>query len=136
MRRWISIWLFVGCIAVSLLAGTSEAAVNVGIGIALPQLAITAAPALVVIPGSSAYVAPEVEVGLFFSNGSWYRPYQGGWYVSAGYNGPWGSVAIGSVPPAIIGYSRDGYESRDAYPANGRGRGMGMGMMGRGMGMR
>ncbi len=136
MKRWMIMVLFGAFLSVWLSGpAKSEAGANVNIGIQLPALAITAAPAMVVIPGSSAYVAPDVEVGLFFSNGYWYRPYQGGWYVSAEFNGPWGRVAIGSVPPAIIGYSRDSYESRDPHPMNGRGHGMGMGMMGMG-GMR
>lgn len=134
MKKWVSTWSFVGFVAVLVLAGKTEAGVNVGIGIALPPLAVTAAPALVVIPGSSAYVAPEVAAGLFFYNGSWYRPYQGGWYAAVQFNGPWGGVAIESVPPAITGYSPVGYERREEQPMPHRGHGMGMGM-GRGMGM-
>ncbi len=133
MKRWMIMVLLGAALSVGLLSpGKGDAGVNVNIGVQLPPLAITAAPPMVVIPGTYAYYAPDVQAGLFFYNGNWYRPYQGGWYSSVQFNGPWGSVAIGSVPPAIIGfYSPDGYESRDAYPMmNGRGHGMGMGMMG------
>jgi hypothetical protein len=139
-----------------------EAGVNLNITIPLPGLEIVAPPAMVVIPGTYAYYAPDVEADLFFYHGYWYRPYQGGWYYSLGYNGPWGRVTIGNVPPPLVNlrpdyrnipdrYGRmpygtvqrnwrqweeerywDSYERGDEQPAPRHGRGMGMGM---GMGM-
>jgi hypothetical protein len=81
----------------------SDARININIDIPLPGLVIPAPPALVVIPGTSAYVAPDVESDLFFYQGCWYRPYQGAWYAAAEYNGHWGPVAIRNVPVPLIG---------------------------------
>jgi hypothetical protein len=140
MKRWMIIALFGTFFSMQLCyPGISHSKVNVNIAVQLPPLAITAAPAMVPIPGTYAYYAPDVQAGLFFCNGYWYRPYQGGWYTSVQFNGPWGSVAIGNVPSAIVGYvgyPRDGYGSTDANPMNGGRHGMGMGMMGMGRRMR
>jgi hypothetical protein len=76
----------------------SGAEVNVSITVPLPGLVIPAPPALVVIPGTYAYYPPGVSVDIFFYHGSWYRPYGGHWFISAGYNGPWRSVAFERVP--------------------------------------
>jgi hypothetical protein len=91
----------------------SEAGIHINIAIPLPGLVIPVPPALVVIPGTYAYVAPDVESDLFFYQGYWYRPYQGGWYASAEYNGPWGRVSIRNVPSPLIGL-RPGF--RNAAP--------------------
>lgn len=81
----------------------SYAEVNVNIGVGLPALFIPAPPALIVIPGTYAYYPPDVGVDIFFYHGYWYRPYQGRWFISAEYNGPWGAVAIGRVPRVLRG---------------------------------
>jgi hypothetical protein len=141
-------------------AGNAE--INVNIDIPLPGIVITGPPAMVVVPDTYVYFAPDVEADLFFYRGYWYRPYQGRWYISLGYNGPWGGIAIGNVPPALInlppdcrythpGHERmpygmvqrnwrtweeerhwDNYEGRDEHARPRHGQGMGRGM---GMGM-
>lgn len=138
----------------------SEARVDVNITIPLPGLGIAAPPAMVVIPGTYAYFAPDVEADLFFYRGYWYRPYRGEWYYSVEYSGPWGRVAIGNIPPPLIdlspgyrnvppGYERmpypmvkrnwrhweeerywGSYDRGDEHGMPHRGHGMGMGHMG------
>ncbi len=81
---------------------TSNAEVNVNVNIPLPGLVISAPPALIVIPGTYVYYPPDVQVDIFFYHGYWYRPYQGGWYLSTGYNGPWRAVGPGRVPHALV----------------------------------
>ncbi len=81
--------------------------VNVNINIPLPSLVISGPPTMMVIPGSYVYFAPDVEADLFFYRGYWYRPYQGEWYYSVEYNGPWGRIAIGNVPTALINLPPD-----------------------------
>jgi hypothetical protein len=81
-------------------AGT--AGINVNINIPLPALVLDGPPAMVVIPGTYAYAAPDVETDLFFYHGYWYRSSRGGWYVSLEYNGPWGYAAIDDVPRVLI----------------------------------
>jgi len=139
-----------------------NAGINVDINVPLPGIVIAGPPAMVVVPGAYVYFAPDVEADLFYYHGYWYRPHQGGWYNSLGYNGPWGRVTIGNVPPPLVnlrsgyrnvspGYERmpypvvqrywrqweeerywDSYQRSDEHPAPHRGHGMGMG---RGMGM-
>jgi len=54
------------------------------------------APELVALPGTSIYVAPAFTTDLFFTDGYWWRPYNGGWYRSAYYDRGW--VQYGGVP--------------------------------------
>ncbi len=82
---------------------SSNAEVNVSISVPLPGLAISAPPAMVIIPGTYVYYPPEVSADIFFYHGYWYRPYQGGWYMANGYNGPWRTIAPGHVPHAVMG---------------------------------
>ncbi len=85
----------------------SSAEVNVNINIPLPEVVFSAPPALVVIPGTYAYFAPEVAVDIFFYQGYWYRPYDGRWYIAADYRGPWSFVAINRVPPVFLSLPPD-----------------------------
>jgi hypothetical protein len=82
--------------------GTTYAEVHVNIDIPLPGLVIPAPPALIVIPGTYVYYPPDVDVDIFFYHGYWYRPYQGGWFIADGYNGPWRSIGPRRVPGALI----------------------------------
>ncbi len=99
--------VIVALCAVALLAGEiyptkSNAEVSINVTIPLPGLVITSPPAMAVIPGTYAYFAPDVEANIFFYHGYWYRPYEGRWYVSAEYSGPWGYIAINRVPSVLI----------------------------------
>lgn len=74
-----------------------------GIGIPLPpRLFVPAPPPVVVIPGTYAYFAPDVDVDLFFYHDHWYRPHGGIWYISGDYNGPWAHIEVGRVPRMLI----------------------------------
>jgi hypothetical protein len=68
----------------------------------LPPLLIPAPPPVVLIPGTYAYFAPDVDAELIFYGGFWYRPYRGGWYRASHYNGPWGFVNTKKVPGVLI----------------------------------
>lgn len=144
------------------LPNAGNAGIDVNINIPLPGIVIPVPPVMIVVPGAYVYFTPDVETDLFFYRGYWYRPYQGQWYISLEYNGPWGYAAIESVPHALInlprnyrhvrpGYERmpygivkrnwraweekrywDNYEARDDQVRPHQGHGMGRG---RGMGM-
>jgi hypothetical protein len=88
----------------ALLAGATnaQAEVSVNINIPLPGVVIAEPPALVVIPGTYAYFAPDVDVDIIFYQGYWYRPYMGRWHVSANYNGPWKFVPAQRVPRTLV----------------------------------
>ncbi len=68
----------------------------------LPKLFIPAPPPLVVIPGTYAYVVPDIEVDVIFHSGFWYRPFSGSWYRSGHYNGPWVIIAPPLIPAPIL----------------------------------
>jgi hypothetical protein len=83
----------------------SNAGVNISINIPLPGLAVSAPPALVMVPGTYVYFAPDLDADVFFYDGYWYRPYAGYWYISADYRGPWGSVAVERMPLVLLNLS-------------------------------
>jgi hypothetical protein len=76
--------------------------VNVGIDVPLPVFEIPAPPAVVVIPGTYAYFAPDADVDILFYHNYWYRPYRGRWYRGLGYNGPWSFVPETRVPGVLL----------------------------------
>lgn len=104
MKKWVVVFLGVaaGAAVVVSVPTRSHAGVNVSINIPLPGLVFVAPPAMAVVPGTYVYVAPEADADLFFYQGYWYRPYNGRWYVSVDFNGPWGSIAFNHVPQALI----------------------------------
>jgi len=89
------------------LAGQSDAGVDVNVGIFAPPPAyvVPAPPPVVVIPGSYVYLVPGIDVDILFYHGYWWRPYQGHWYRSKSYNGPWGYYK--NVPRAIMALPPD-----------------------------
>jgi hypothetical protein len=100
------------------------AGVEVGVHISLPAPIVFAAPpAVIVLPDTNdVYVAPDVDVDLFFWNGWWWRPWEGGWYRSRYYDRGW--VYYSHVPsfyfdvdPGWRGYYRhhDWYGRRWNY---------------------
>ena len=68
----------------------AEVTVNIGFSLPLPPvIRFHEAPRMVVLPGTYTYVAPDVDVDIFFNDGWWWRPYQGRWYRSHDYNSGW-----------------------------------------------
>jgi hypothetical protein len=88
-------------------SGSAEVNVNVGINVPLPSLVFHAPPPVVVVPGTYAYVVPDVDVDIVFFQGYWYRPYGDRWFRSASYNGPWRHLAHASVPGALYSLPSD-----------------------------
>ncbi len=89
MKRFLlSIILFAPAIVIS---GPAMARVDISVNISLPSPIVFAAPpAVVVLPETdNVYVAPDVNVDLFFWNGWWWRPWEGRWYRSRYYNRGW-----------------------------------------------
>jgi hypothetical protein len=67
------------------------AAVNINIGIPLPPPIIFAAPPeVIVLPDSDdVYVAPDIDVDIYFWHGWWWRFWEGRWYYSLYYDRAW-----------------------------------------------
>lgn len=70
---------------------------NLSIGINVPSY-----PHLVVIPGYPVYYAPGLHANYFFYDGLYWVFYEGNWYASSWYDGPWGYVHPDSVPVFIL----------------------------------
>jgi len=89
--------LIIALLAVVLVA-PSEAQVQIDIGIHLP-----APPQLVVVPEVRAvqYV-PTAPANLFFYDGQYWAYVNGGWHVSARFNGPWIVISPVFVPRPIL----------------------------------
>jgi hypothetical protein len=63
---------------------------RIRIGVPMPpHIEFSAPPRLVVVPETYVYVAPDVEEEIFFSDGWWYRPWEGRWYRSRHHNSGW-----------------------------------------------
>lgn len=84
-------------------AAASPAGAEVNIRLPLPRLFLPLPPPLVLIPGTYAYTAPDVDADIVFYQGAWYRPHGGFWYFSSGYNGPWRVLSAERVPRVLIG---------------------------------
>ena len=76
------------------------------------------APELVGLPGTSIYVAPAFATDLFFTDGYWWRPYNGGWYRSAYYDRGW--VPYGGVPAWYRGVPNNWRYNYNHHEWNGR----------------
>ncbi len=87
--------LFLGTLLVALMFSfplpmMAAVSVNIGFSIPLPPvIQFHEPPRMVVLPGTYTYVAPDVDVDIFFNDGWWWRPYQGRWYRSHDYNSGW-----------------------------------------------
>lgn len=76
-------------------AGTAQANISVQIGIP-PVLVFYEPPRLVLLPRTQVYVAPGLDVDLFFHDGWWWRVWNGHWYHSRSYLSGW--VYYSNVP--------------------------------------
>lgn len=85
----------------------SFAGVHVGVGINLPVYTFAAPPELVVIPGTYAYTVPDAGVDIIFHHDYWYRPFEGRWYRSRHYNGPWVFIDRHRVPGFFLNLPPD-----------------------------
>ncbi|MBM4341126.1 MAG: hypothetical protein FJ110_16470 [Deltaproteobacteria bacterium] len=90
------------------------AAIDIRIGIPLPPpIIFPAPPAVIVLPNTTTvYVAPDIDVDLFFWDGWWWRPWDGRWYRSRYYDRGW--IYYDAVPrfyfdvdPGWRGFYRD-----------------------------
>lgn len=128
MKEGIRITLCVGLMALGILAipGTSSAGLNVNIGLYSPAPAyvLTGPPYVVVIPRTSVYYAPGIDVDLFFYQGYWYRPSRGHWYRAREHHGPWRFISPMRVPRPVFSapHERDHGASKHREPSRGHGK--------------
>ncbi len=101
--------------ALALMAGLAappsscaEVSVNVQIG-PPPAYVFPGPPQVIAIPGTYVYLVPGIAVEILFFQGYWYRPYEGHWFRSRSYNGPWHYHE--RVPAAIVGLPPNYYHA-------------------------
>jgi hypothetical protein len=106
---------FVCCIIAAAAAvavtGPAHAEVSVNINLGPPPIVVAEPPAVVAIPQTRVYFAPDPHVEVFFYGGYWWSPRGPQWYRARAYNGPWGVVETYRVPKAVIYVPRD-YRTR------------------------
>jgi hypothetical protein len=75
-----------------------------------PAYSFPATPEVAVIPGTYAYIVPDIGVDILFYQGYWYRPHAGRWFFALSHNGPWVLLAPPRVPHVLLnlppGYRR------------------------------
>jgi hypothetical protein len=54
-----------------------------------PPIQFSAPPRLVVLPETYVYVAPDTDEEIYFYDGWWWRPWEGGWYRSRAHDSGW-----------------------------------------------
>lgn len=64
-----------------------------------PVVTLPGEPDVMVIPRSDVYYIPDIDANIVFYDGNWYRRYDGRWYISSSYAGPWVYI---ETPPSII----------------------------------
>jgi hypothetical protein len=107
MKKGALVIIFVG-IMILICKGYSNRAIaevniNVRVNVPLPpRFVIPAPPPIFVVPHTYVYFVPDIEVDIVFYHGYWYRPYQGRWYRSNSYNGPWAYIAPSKVPSVLV----------------------------------
>jgi hypothetical protein len=67
------------------------AGIDISIGFSLPPpIVFEAPPNVIAMPDTNdVYAVPDIDVDMFFWNGWWWRPWEGGWYRSHYYNRGW-----------------------------------------------
>jgi hypothetical protein len=95
-------WVLAFAIPVPLAGASPDVQINVGVFAPPPAFVVPSPPPVVVVPGTYVYSVPDISVDIMFYHGHWYRPYEGRWYRSGSYNGPWAYVASTHVPHAVV----------------------------------
>ena len=100
MKRYLPVFA-AGIIFAALSASPAKAEVNINIGIGLPKIAVVAPPAVVVIPGTYVYIAPDLDEDLFFYRGHWWRSHGRKWYRADDFGDPWIMISFDKPPRAL-----------------------------------
>ena len=90
-----------------------KAEVNISIGIGIPPIVIPVPPALIVIPGTYVYIAPDLQEDVFFYRGYWWRNHERRWYRAKRLDGRWSYIRRDRTPSALV-FLPPGY--RDHHP--------------------
>ena len=91
MKKTMIGTLFLLVVALVPLPVMAQLGVSVGVNVPLPPpIVFSAPPEMVVIPETNVYAVPDAQADIYFSQGWWWRPWEGRWYRSRHYDGGWG----------------------------------------------
>ena len=78
-----------------------------------PDYNFTTEPQMVLVPGTDAYYARDFRNGdVYRANGKWYTFYNGYWYRSDSYGGPWSYTTVQTVPREVVNVPTGYYHYR------------------------
>jgi hypothetical protein len=100
MKRYLPV-LAAGILFTMLAASPVKAEVNVSIGIGIPPIVVSAPPAVVIIPNTYVYIAPDLQEDVFFYRGYWWRTHERNWYRARAVGGPWVFITFERTPRAL-----------------------------------
>ena len=99
--------LVVGALVLVLTGAATQSEAGVNVNISLPAIRFVAPPDVVVIPGTYVYMVPDIDADFLFYQGYWWRPYEGHWYRSKDYKGPWRNVESRSITSGLRALPQD-----------------------------
>jgi hypothetical protein len=124
MSRY-SIWIACLGMAVALTVTAPKASARTDVSINLrigdpyrgPRVIFEDEPDVVIVPGTRVYYVRDHDYDLYRYGSYWYYNYDGGWYRSRRYNGPFTYVGYRAVPRPVayvpVRYRRHWREVRD-----------------------
>jgi hypothetical protein len=68
------------------------------------------------VPKAGAYAYPDARNEMFFRKDRWYKRYQGVWYWSWSYNGPWAYINPEQVPKQVRNLPPQRYDQYEKVP--------------------
>ncbi len=100
-RGLLLVGLFAALVLLFPLTGSTEVRVDVRIAPPPPHR-FGGPPPVIVIPGTYVYMVPDIDADILFFSGYWYRPYEGHWFRSRSYGGPWAFCPDPRIPRAVL----------------------------------
>ncbi len=109
--------ILLSAVAFAAAGSTASAGVNVDIHLGVPVvpavpvapapppppvMMVPGPPAMVLIPDTTVYFAPDLQMDLFFSGGFWWTRHDGRWLRARHYRGPWARVSPSYVPGPVL----------------------------------
>ena len=101
--------ILVACLALLLGNGVQTTKASAAVAVSLqigdpyrgPRLAFVQQPDIVVIPGTRVYYVEDTSYDLYRYGPYWYYYYDGGWYRSRDYDGPFYFISYQTIPGPI-----------------------------------
>lgn len=85
----------------------AHAQIDIHINISPPAIMVAEPPAMVMIPNSTIYFVPQVEIDILFFDNYWWAPRGDQWYRSSAYNGSWERIENHDVPDQVYKVPKD-----------------------------